>query len=85
MPKYNKSLKLKPGSKPSSLQMSKQTETENEDLQERGVQAYHVIFVNTRSLRYQSIKTKKFKTCTRTEKLKLFVKNQIKQSSRHYG
>ena len=45
MPKYNKSLKLKPGSKPSSLQMSKQTETENEDLQERGVQAYHVKFL----------------------------------------
>ena len=44
MPKYNKSLKLKPGSKPSSLQMSKQTETENENPQERGVKAYHVIF-----------------------------------------
>ena len=50
-----------------------------EKSQDRVVQAYHVILVDTRSLRCPSIKTKKFKTCTRTEKLKLFVKNQIKQ------
>ena len=37
MPQYSGSLKFEPGSKPGSLQMSKQTETENEDSQERGV------------------------------------------------
>ena len=44
MPKFNGSLKFQPGNKPGSLQMSKQTETENENPQERGVKAYHVIF-----------------------------------------
>ena len=43
MPKYYGSLKFQPGSKPGSLQMSKQTESENEDPQKGGVQAYHVI------------------------------------------
>ena len=43
MPKYHGSLKFEPGIIPGSLQMSKQTETENEDPQERGVQVYHVI------------------------------------------
>jgi hypothetical protein len=37
MPKYHGSLKFQPGKKPGSLQMSKQTETENKDHQERGV------------------------------------------------